>query len=126
MSGGDWRQLWLSKSEPLPDPWPHRRLELGLGVAVLVLLLGIAGTPAAGAFDEAGFEEATATILCDCGCHPQSVHACACGRAASMRREIALLIDNGMTGQEVIERYVAEHGDHLALALSAAAPMVSG
>ena len=65
------------------------------------------------AFDPAEFDKATTTILCDCGCHPQSVHACACGRAAQMRGEIRALIEKGMTGEEVVASYVERSGEQI-------------
>lgn len=83
---------------------------LVLGAALLGLV-----TPVV-AFDDAGFKKATATILCDCGCHPQSVHACACGRAAEMREEIHGMIAGGMSGDDVIAAYVAKHGDVIRIA----------
>ena len=59
----------------------HRALAL----AVLVLALSFV---AAAPVDEAAFEKAAGAIRCDCGCHPQSVKDCACGRAAEMRDEV--------------------------------------
>ena len=67
----------------------------------------------AAGFDVAAYDEATGMILCDCGCHPQSVHACACGRAAEMRVEIHGLVSQGMSGEEVIAHYVNRVGDHI-------------
>jgi len=68
----------------------------------------------------AEYDQAAKTILCDCGCHPQSVHDCACGRAEEMRAEIAGEIASGKTGAEVIEAYVARHGEKILLAPPAA------
>lgn len=62
---------------------------------------------------KAEYDQAAKTILCDCGCHPQSVHACACGRAEEMRAEIAGEIASGRTGQQVIEGYVARSGEKI-------------
>jgi len=62
------------------------------------------------------------TILCDCGCHPQSVHACACGRAAEMREEIAAALTGGGPGgrpqsaKQVIAAYVARYGEKIRIA----------
>ena len=53
-------------------------------------------------------EIAAEAILCDCGCHPQSVHACACGRAEEMWAELAAEVEAGgpeggpLTGEQVI------------------------
>ena len=78
---------------------------------LLVSSAGAQETPAA--FDTAGYEKATSTILCDCGCHPQSVHACACGRAAEMREEMHAMVASGMSGDEVIARYVERGGEQV-------------
>ena len=85
-------------------------------VRAAALLVAVCLSPAWAAFDQAQYDEAARTILCDCGCHPQSVHDCACGRAAEMRSEIAALVEGGMTGEAVIAKYVAEHGDKIRVA----------
>jgi len=90
--------------------------------AILVLLafLALAGARAAG--DEAfqrEFDYATRTILCDCGCSPQSVHDCACGRAEEMRNEIAAAIREGKTGAQVVDGYVARYGEKIRVAPTA-------
>lgn len=65
---------------------------------------------------EADFKKATETILCDCGCHPQSVADCTCGRAAEMRSEISQRIQSGMNAEEVIQSYVDESGEQIRIA----------
>ncbi len=59
------------------------------------------------------FEFAASTILCDCGCHPQSVKACACGRAAEMRGDIAAMVARGMNGDAIVADYVARFGEKI-------------
>jgi len=87
----------------------------------LLLLVGLllaASAPALAApADEYG--KAASTILCDCGCHPQSVADCTCGRAAEMRAEIQALVDGGMTGDAVIASYVERFGDKIRIAPTA-------
>ena len=83
-----------------------------LGAVLALVLVGAAALAAPG-FDEQGYDLAARTILCDCGCHPQSVHACACSRAAEMRDDVAALIRSGMSGEQVIAKYVAEHGEKI-------------
>jgi cytochrome c-type biogenesis protein CcmH/NrfF len=63
--------------------------------------------------------EAATTILCDCGCHPQSVHECACGRAATMRGDVERMARAGMTGEEIVDDYVAKHGEQIRIAPTA-------
>jgi cytochrome c-type biogenesis protein CcmH len=86
-------------------------------VAVLgCLLLVLALSPAALADDEAEYLKAAERVLCDCGCHPQSVAACACGRAAELREEMRAMVVGGMSGDEVIASYVAKHGEKILIA----------
>lgn len=90
----------------------------------MALILLAAVVPAAeqlAPLDPAEHEKATAAILCDCGCHPQAVRDCACGRAAEMRREIADLMTGAADGvtrnaDEVIALYVARHGEQILVA----------
>ena len=91
------------------------RSRFGLICAVAVLGVAFAGTLPAAEFQEE-YAKAATTILCDCGCHPQSIHDCACGRAAEMRNEVTGMIRSGMTGDEVIEAYVAEKGEQIRIA----------
>lgn len=88
-----------------------------LSALLLVLSAAISPVPA---IDAAGYDEAVNTILCDCGCHPQTVKECACGRATEMRNEIRGMIDSGMSGEQVIAAYVAEHGEKILVAPVAA------
>jgi cytochrome c-type biogenesis protein CcmH/NrfF len=95
------------------------------GLIVLMGLMLIA--PASAEFDPVEHKIATSAILCDCGCHPQSVHDCACGRAAQMRQEMAALIESGppdgdgsgMTGEELIAYYVSLHGEQVRISPTA-------
>lgn len=64
------------------------------------------------------WDAAVQVILCDCGCHPQSVKECACGRAAEMRDEIAAAVGGGKTGTQVIQDYVARYGEKILIAPS--------
>ena len=80
-----------------------------------VLALSAIVSPAL-AYDEAEYLKAAERVLCDCGCHPQSVAACACGRAAELRDEMRTMVAGGMTGDEVIASYVAKHGEKILIA----------
>ena len=62
------------------------------------------------------WNSAAKAILCDCGCHPQSVKDCACGRAAEMRDDIGAMVAKGMTGTQVIADYVAKNGEKILVA----------
>jgi cytochrome c-type biogenesis protein CcmH len=82
-----------------------------------LLLVAVVSSPAAAlAYDEAEYLKAAERVLCDCGCHPQSVAACACGRAAELRDEMRAMVAGGMTGDEVIASYVAKHGEKILIA----------
>ena len=57
------------------------------------------------------------SIVCMCGtCGRQLVGECTCGTAASMREEIAGLVDQGKTKPEILNYYVAKYGSQEALA----------
>lgn len=89
------------------------------GLLLLTLLVGVGPLSAAAppeAYKSADYLEAAETILCDCGCHPQSVHDCACGRAAEMRDDIAELAAAGRSGEAIVASYVAEFGEQILVA----------
>ena len=93
---------------------PERRFALVIAVVAAAALLGTIAAQGP-SVDPQGFELAAAAIRCDCGCHPQAVKDCACGRATEMRRDVAGMLAQGMTGQQVIDRYVAENGQQILL-----------
>ncbi|HEX6852641.1 MAG TPA: cytochrome c-type biogenesis protein CcmH [Candidatus Polarisedimenticolaceae bacterium] len=62
------------------------------------------------------YMKAATTLLCDCGCHPQSVHECACGRAEELRGVVADHVRSGMSGDAVIAKFVAEKGEKILIA----------
>ena len=112
-SANGWRARWRWKSEPLRD-----RLLIGL-LAAIFALSAIADQDGT-CLDDSEYEKATRMILCDCGCHPQSVHDCACGRAAEMRREIhGVMSAQCLTGEALIALYVEERGDQIRIAPTA-------
>ena len=59
------------------------------------------------------YEKAASTILCDCGCHPQSAKECACARAEEMRTAIAAEAASGKSGDAIIAGYVAKYGQKI-------------
>ena len=59
------------------------------------------------------YEKAASAILCDCGCHPQSVLACACSHAEGMREDIAREANAGRSADEIIAGYVARSGESI-------------
>lgn len=59
------------------------------------------------------YEKAATALLCDCGCHPQSIKACACGRADELRRSIAAEANSGKSGDQIIAEHVARVGPQI-------------
>lgn len=59
------------------------------------------------------YEYAATALLCDCGCHPQSVKACACARAEEMRVALAQDAGSGKTGDAIVAAYVAKYGQKI-------------
>lgn len=97
------------------------RERLLIGLLALLLAVTASADQDGSCLDDSEYEKATRTILCDCGCHPQSVHDCACGRAAEMRREIhGVMSAQCLTGEALIALYVEEHGDQIRIAPTAA------
>jgi cytochrome c-type biogenesis protein CcmH/NrfF len=95
------------------------RLRAGV-LAGLLFSLSLPADAAETCFDPAEYETATRTILCDCGCHPQSVHDCACGRAAEMRDEIrTTMAEQCLSADELVALYVERHGEQIRVAPTA-------
>jgi cytochrome c-type biogenesis protein CcmH len=59
------------------------------------------------------YEYAATTLLCDCGCNPQSVKECACGRAEEMRVALAQDAGAGKTGDAIVAAYVSKYGQKI-------------
>jgi len=62
------------------------------------------------------YERAATKLLCDCGCHPQSIKECACGRAEELRVALVKDATSGKSGDEIIAAYVAKHGQKILVA----------
>ncbi len=93
----------------------RRRLLLAAALLAAPLALGAVG-PAPPGVDPAEYDRATRTILCTCGCSPQSAHDCACSHAADMRDAIAADLRSGKTADQVIAAYVARYGEKIRIA----------
>jgi cytochrome c-type biogenesis protein CcmH/NrfF len=74
------------------------------------MILGI--VVPAGAAGQA-YERAATQLLCDCGCNPQSIKECACGRAEELRVALAQDASAGKSGDEIIAAYVAKSGQKI-------------
>ena len=61
----------------------------------------------------AAYERAATSLLCDCGCHPQSIKDCACSRADELRDALALDARAGKSGDAIIASYVSKHGQKI-------------
>jgi cytochrome c-type biogenesis protein CcmH len=59
------------------------------------------------------YEQAATSLLCDCGCHPQSVKECACSRADELRQAITAEARSGKSGEQIIASYVAKYGQKI-------------
>jgi cytochrome c-type biogenesis protein CcmH/NrfF len=74
------------------------------------MILGVVVPP--GAAGQA-YERAATQLLCDCGCNPQSIKECACGRAEELRVALAKDASAGKSGDEIIAAYVAKSGQKI-------------
>jgi cytochrome c-type biogenesis protein CcmH len=59
------------------------------------------------------YDRAATTLLCDCGCNPQSVKECACGRADEMRMALAKDASSGKSADQIIAAYVSKYGQKI-------------
>jgi cytochrome c-type biogenesis protein CcmH/NrfF len=62
------------------------------------------------------YEYAATKLLCDCGCNPQSIKECACGRAEELRVALAKDAAGGKTGDAIVAAYVAKNGTKILVA----------
>ena len=86
-------------------------------MSALVALPAAKADEPASCLDPAEYDKAIRIILCDCGCHPQSVHDCACGRAAEMRDEIRATMSAGcLSADALVALYVERHGEQIRIA----------
>ena len=92
----------------------HRAWVLILLLAVTPALASKGAAPAGVDRDELVF--VAGEILCDCGCHPQSVYACACGRSEEMWTMLGDLVARTGSGEAALAAYVEEHGEKVLLA----------
>ena len=74
----------------------------------MILAVAVPGGAAAKAY-----EHAATALLCDCGCNPQSVKACACSRAEEMRVAVAADAASGQSGDAIVAAYVARYGQKI-------------
>jgi len=98
-------------------PRTGRQRQLIVSLAVLSVCLLSVSSACSGIAEEN--DKATRALLCDCGCSPQSVHDCACGRASEMKNEIAAKIRGGMSGQQVLDEAVAKRGEKVLISPTA-------
>jgi cytochrome c-type biogenesis protein CcmH/NrfF len=59
------------------------------------------------------YERAASTLVCDCGCPPQSIKDCACGHAEELRVSLANDARSGKSGDEIVAGYVARYGQKI-------------
>ena len=101
----------------LPNPTRFSVI-LATTIACLALLLwtSLAAQQSETQTVHEAYLEAAQTVLCDCGCHPQSVDSCSCGRADELRAEMRGMAESNMSGEEIIAHYVAIHGEKILIA----------
>jgi cytochrome c-type biogenesis protein CcmH len=64
----------------------------------------------------AAYDKASTSLLCDCGCSPQSIKDCACMRAEELRESIAADAAAGASGDQIVAGYVARQGTKILIA----------
>ena len=92
-----------------PGPWTG-----GVGAALaLGCLLALLPVPETRAADETPQERAEHALMCFCGCADLTIRTCSCGTAARVKEDIASRLASGATVDQVIEAYVAQHGEQI-------------
>ena len=81
------------------------------------MILGVSGLQGKAAVS---YERAATMLLCDCGCNPQAIKDCACGRADDLRASLAKDALAGKSGDEIIAAYVARNGQKILVSPPAA------
>ncbi len=62
-------------------------------------------------------KELQTEIICMCGtCGRKRIGECTCGKAAEMREEVAKLVDEGKTREQIYDYYIAKYGSQEPLA----------
>lgn len=88
--------------------------------SALALVLALATRPGVAAAEaplilgeqERARVQAVATeMICHCGCPRETVADCVCGMADDIRRDIWRDLQGGKSPAEVLDAYVAEHGE---------------
>jgi len=59
--------------------------------------------------ESANVSQVTKGLMCTCGC-TMVLYSCQCGTADQMTQDIRGMLDDGMSKEEILDRYVAEHG----------------
>jgi cytochrome c-type biogenesis protein CcmH len=83
------------------------------GALALAGLIALLPVPEALAADESPQEMAEHALMCFCGCADLTIRTCSCGTAARVKQDIASRLANGATVDQVIEAYVAQHGEQI-------------
>ena len=92
---------------------PGRWSGLVCGPAVLcaAIVLFPAGAPLAA--ESTPQERAESALMCYCGCADLTIRTCSCGTAARVKEDIARRLASGQTVDQVIDAYVAQHGEQI-------------
>jgi len=90
---------------------PWRALLAWLVAALPCAFLFAPGVPAAAEQTPQTLVENA--LMCYCGCTDLMVRTCTCGTAARIKDDIAQRLASGQTVDQVIEAYVAQHGEKI-------------
>src|SRR5262245_37430797 len=107
------------RSDAAPGNRPRRRMRPGpwagraAGALAIGSLLVLLPAPGALAADETPQHRAEHGLMCFCGCADLTIRTCSCGTAARVKDDIASRLASGATVDQVIEAYVAQHGEQI-------------
>jgi cytochrome c-type biogenesis protein CcmH len=77
------------------------------------MALALSPVPPARAAEPSLQERAEHALMCYCGCADLTIRTCSCGTAARVKDDIARRLAAGATVDQVIEAYVAQHGEQI-------------
>ena len=92
---------------------PGRRAAGIARVLAIGSVLALAPVPPAPAAETTPQERAEHALMCFCGCADLTIRTCSCGTAARVQGDIARRLASGATVDQVIEAYVAQHGEQI-------------
>jgi cytochrome c-type biogenesis protein CcmH len=85
----------------------------GAVAAMIGVVLALLPAGSARAAQPTPQERAESALMCHCGCADLTIRTCSCGTAARIKDDIARRLASGESVDQVVEAYVAQHGEQI-------------